>query len=342
MRLQDYGFLNTTMQSTLQTYFNGLLSCSASDTSCLNSLSLSDVLSAQKNLSTEAVNYVPAAGQAEPIRPVRDGDFITSPLDLTAAFPSQSKTIMLTNVIDEAMYTIYGQFPSPISASYYDSVVDYTFGSLSGSRLLSYQPYVPAAAAADGTQDARPQLSQMGTDQVWRCPTWTFARNWASNGGTAYVGMYTVGASYPGNSEVPECTDAGSVCHQDDIEIVVCLLRICTCSQCKADLTPSVWHCTQSDQRAVCPHHGGPGTVLPVPPYRQPELGIVRDVDPDGWLDGQCARARQLWHLRPRCVRDQPVGQRCPLRLSSLRYIERPPEEHLRSHQGILRTIAGS
>lgn len=212
------------MQSTLQNYFNGLLSCSDSDTSCLNSLALSDVLSAQQNLSSEAVYLVAAAGQSEPIRPVRDGDFITSPLDLTATFPSQSKTIMLTNVVDEAMYTIYGTFPSPISASYYDLVVDDTFGSLSGSRLLSYGPYTPAQTTTDGTQDARPQLSQMGTDQVWRCPTWTFARNWASNGGTAYVGMYTVGASYPGNSEVPECTDTGSVCHQDDIEIVVCLI----------------------------------------------------------------------------------------------------------------------
>ncbi|KZT69793.1 alpha/beta-hydrolase, partial [Daedalea quercina L-15889] len=216
----DYGFLNTTMQSTLQDYFTGLLSCSASDTSCLDSLSLSEILTAQSNLSSEASSLVPAAGASEPIRPVRDGDLITSPLDLTATFPSQSKTIMVTNVVDEAMYTIYSEFPSALSASFYDDVVDVTFGSTSGARLLSYSEYIPAEVTADGTQDARPQLSQMGTDQVWRCPTWTFARNWASSGGTAYVGMYTVGASYPGNSDVSECMDSGSVCHQDDIEIV--------------------------------------------------------------------------------------------------------------------------
>ncbi|KAH9832939.1 alpha/beta-hydrolase [Rhodofomes roseus] len=216
----DYGFLNTTMQSSLQNYFNQQLSCSASDTSCLDSLSLDDILTAQTSLSNNAYSTVPAAGQSEPIRPVRDGDLITSPLDLTAPFPSQSKTIMVTNVVDEAMFTIYSEFPSAISASYYDDVVDGTFGSVSGSRLLSYSSYAPSTTNADGTQDARPQLSQMGTDQVWRCPTWTFARNWASSGGTAYVGMYTAGASYPGNSDVPECTDSGSVCHQDDIEIV--------------------------------------------------------------------------------------------------------------------------
>ncbi|KAH9928110.1 uncharacterized protein B0H18DRAFT_1118131 [Fomitopsis serialis] len=48
----------------------------------------------------------------------------------------------------------------------------------------------------------------------------TFARSWASSGGTAYVGMYTVGASYPSNSDVSKCTDSGSICHQDDIEII--------------------------------------------------------------------------------------------------------------------------
>ena len=286
-RLQDYGFLNTTMQSTLQTYFNGQLSCSASDTSCLDGLSLSDILSAQQNLSNEAVSLVPAAGQSEPIRPVRDGDLITSPLDLTATFPSQSKTIMLTNVVDEAMFTIYYEFPSPISASYYDMVVDASFGSVSGSRLLSYEPYVPAQASADGTQDARPQLSQMGTDQVWRCPTWTFARNWASNGGTAYVGMYTVGASYPGNSEVSECTGAGSVCHQDDIEIVVCPL--CVFLRRTTDAIFLVWHRAQSDQCPICPYNGDPSPVLPVPSYRQPQYWFIRYMGRDGRLDDQRA-----------------------------------------------------
>ncbi|KAH9928173.1 Alpha/Beta hydrolase protein [Fomitopsis serialis] len=204
----DYGFLNTTMQSSLQDYFNGQLSCSASDTSCLDSLSLDDILTAQSALSDNAYSVVPAAGQSEPIRPVRDGSLITSPLDLTAAFPSQSKTIMLTNVVDEAMYTIYSEFPSAISSSYYDDVVDGTFGSVSGSRLLSYSTYVPSSTPADGTQDARPQLSQMGTDQLG------VERRYR------VCGMYTVGASYPGNSDVSECTDSGSVCHQDDIEIV--------------------------------------------------------------------------------------------------------------------------
>ncbi|KAH9931826.1 uncharacterized protein B0H18DRAFT_68258 [Fomitopsis serialis] len=67
-------------------------------------LSLDRILNAQGSLPNNACGVVPAAGQSEPIHPVCDGDFIISPLDLTAAFPSQSKT-----------------------ASYYDDGVDGTF-----------------------------------------------------------------------------------------------------------------------------------------------------------------------------------------------------------------------
>jgi hypothetical protein len=74
--------------------------------------------------------------------------------------------------------------------------------------------------------DARVQLQELGTDYLWRCSAWTFARNWVQNGGTAYVGKYLVGATYPGNGEVPYCIQPGIVCHQDDIEIVVSHLAL--------------------------------------------------------------------------------------------------------------------
>lgn len=217
----DYGFLNTTMQDTLQSFFNEQIACSATDSSCLDSLSVDDVLTAQGYLIGNASDIVPAAGSSEPIRPVRDGVLITSPLDLTASFPSQTKPILLSNVVDEAMLTIYGFFPDPITVEFYDEFVDGSFGEPRAERLLAATEYiVPVSNEADTSPDARPQLQTMGTDQVWRCATWTFARNWVASGGSAYVGMYVLGASYPGNSDVPECTQSGSVCHQDDIEIV--------------------------------------------------------------------------------------------------------------------------
>lgn len=218
----DYGFLNTTMQDTLQTFFNEQLPCSSADSSCLSSLSVSDILLAQSSLMGNASSLVPAAGAAEPIRPVRDGILITSPLDSTAPFPSQTKPILLSTVLDEAMLTIYGYYTSPITVTFYDEIVNVSFGEPRAERLLSAEEYiVPVSSSnSNSVQDARPQLQVMGTDQVWRCATWTFARNWVASGGQAWVGLYVVGASYPGNSAVPECTETGSVCHQDDIEIV--------------------------------------------------------------------------------------------------------------------------
>ncbi|CCM03627.1 uncharacterized protein FIBRA_05771 [Fibroporia radiculosa] len=217
----DYGMLNTTMQSTLQTFYNEQISCASTDTSCLDSLTLDTVLNAQVALLNNSNSLCPAAGIAEPIRPVRDGVLITSPLDSTAPFPQQTKPILLSTVLDEAMLTIYGEFPQPISNDLYEEVVNVTFGEPRAGRLLAQSEYVvPAATNGDVTEDARPELQTMGTDQVWRCATWTFARNWVTAGGSAYVGLYVVGASYPGNSDVPECVQSGSVCHQDDIEIV--------------------------------------------------------------------------------------------------------------------------
>lgn len=77
------------------------------------------------------------------------------------------------------------------------------------------------ALAGDQIVDARVQLEKLGTDEVWRCATWTFARSWTQHGGRAFVAQYTVGATYPDNTAIPFCSGAGVVCHEDDIEIVV-------------------------------------------------------------------------------------------------------------------------
>ncbi|GBE81697.1 alpha/beta-hydrolase [Sparassis latifolia] len=216
----DYGFLNTTLQETLLSNFVSNIGCSDSDNSCINSLSLDSILTAQGNTITYSANNLPAAGAAEPIRPVVDGELITTTLDSTTPFPSVSKPVLISNVVDEAAVTIYGSFGSPVEYSTYDYVVNLTFGEPRAQRLLANELYVPPPTPADGVQDARPMLQILGTDQVWRCATWTFARNWAANGGQAYVGMYMVGATYPGNEDYSVCTEPGAVCHQDDIEIV--------------------------------------------------------------------------------------------------------------------------
>ena len=161
-----------------------------------------------------------AAGASEPIRPVRDNQLITNPLDLTATFPQQSKPIILSTVRNEAAATIYWNFPDPVDESTYEALVSWTFGSPRTTRILNTALYAVSPAVNGVEPDQRPQLEELGTDQVWRCATWTFARNWVANGGQAFVGEYMVGATYPGNDDIPFCLGGGAVCHQDDIEIV--------------------------------------------------------------------------------------------------------------------------
>lgn len=188
---------------------------------CAISLPLSAVLSASNMLFDNAVNMDPSATRAEPMRPVHDGTLITSTLDFTTPFPKVSKSIILSTVSNEAGPAIYSQFTDPMSTSFYEATVSASIGEPRASILLA-SPYYRVPVLRDGkAADARIQLEKMGSDQVFRCPTSTFARSWTQHGGTAYVAQYTVGATYPDNRDIPYCTGAGIVCHEDDIEIVV-------------------------------------------------------------------------------------------------------------------------
>ncbi|KAI8989742.1 alpha/beta-hydrolase [Trametes punicea] len=218
----DFGFLNTSLHQGLLDIFMENVNCTAGDTSCINALSLDDVMSSQGVILDMAENSElnPATGASEPIRPVRDNVLITTTLDSTSPFPKVSKPIIVSTVRNEAGLTIYGGFPESVDDSLYEELVEVTFGNPRTNRILDTAVYA-ASPSVDGVEaDQRPQLEVLGTDQVWRCASWQFARNWVANGGKAYVGEYLVGATYPGNEEVPFCTSSGAVCHQDDIEIV--------------------------------------------------------------------------------------------------------------------------
>ncbi|KAI9065347.1 alpha/beta-hydrolase [Trametes sanguinea] len=218
----DFGFLSTSLHQGLLDIFMQNVNCSASDTSCVNFLSLDDVMSSQNTILDMAANSEldPAVGASEPMRPVLDNVLIKTTLDSTSPFPKVSKPIIVSTVRNEAGPTIYGGFPDSVNDSFYEQLVSFTFGSPRTNRILNTAVYA-ASPNVDGVEaDQRPQLEELGTDQIWRCASWAFARNWVANGGKAYVGEYQVGATYPGNDEVPFCTSGGAVCHQDDIEIV--------------------------------------------------------------------------------------------------------------------------
>jgi hypothetical protein len=219
--LQDYGFQSPTVQSKLQQYFNDRVNCPSTNKTCINSLSLSAILSASNSLYYNAISIDQSATTAEPMRPVHDGVLITTTLDSTSPFPPVSKPVILSTVVNEAGPAIYGSFTNPITSSTYEEIVHQAFEEPRASNLLASPYYQVPVLAGGQTADARVELEILGTDQVWRCPTSTFARSWTSNGGTAFVAQFTVGATHPDNNDIPFCAGAGVVCHEDDIEIVV-------------------------------------------------------------------------------------------------------------------------
>jgi hypothetical protein len=215
------------VQSKLQQYFNELVNCFPTNILCASLLSLNHILSAQDEFCNNAWGIDPSASFAEPIRPVHDGILITNTLDSTSPFPQVSKPIILSTVRNEAGPTIYSVFNAPVNTSTYSMIVQSSLGDPRASNLLSSPYYQVPAPETGQTIDARVQLEKMGTDQVWRCATWTFARSWTQHGGRAFVAEYTVGATYTDNSAIPFCSEDGVVCHEDDIEIVVRVLIDC-------------------------------------------------------------------------------------------------------------------
>lgn len=200
----------------MQNFFNGQFPCNPSDDGCASSLSVDDILQATNTLFFQAMFLNPAAGQGEPIRPVHDGKLITNTLTTSSPFPHVSKPILVTTVLNEAGPTIYEMFSSPVPPPDSVQIIYGLLGSPRADTILASQRY-----ATQTTGDARPSLEKLGTDYLWKCASWTFSRSWASNGGNTYVGLYVIGATYPTNAGFPFCTTNGSVCHQDDIQIVV-------------------------------------------------------------------------------------------------------------------------
>ncbi|KAJ7210003.1 alpha/beta-hydrolase [Mycena pura] len=213
----DYGFLSPATQALLQSTLNDLVGCSAADTACRAALSVADILAAQQTLVDEALGLDPSTGLGEPLRPTLDGALVRTPLDSTAPFPAVRKALLLTNVHDEAGPTVFKTLlPGPAQpAAAFAPVCDEILGPARTQTIVDsgFYPVDPAG-------DARVPLEVLGTDYLWRCPTWTFARNWVAHGGTAFVGLFTIGAHYPFNDGISYCAQAGVVCHQDDIEIV--------------------------------------------------------------------------------------------------------------------------
>jgi carboxylesterase type B len=174
---------------------------------------ISSLLATQDNIEDTATTIDPAAGFAEPIRPVLDGTLIQ--YSLTTTFPPTNKNLLLTTTKDEAGPAMYMALTDPLPSAYFDYIGGELYGPARTVQIESFYHVIE-----EDTDDIRPELVVIGTDAVWRCPNYAFAHNWASRGGNVWVAEYTVGATYPSNAEISFCTTNGAVCHQDDIPIV--------------------------------------------------------------------------------------------------------------------------
>ena len=220
---------------SINNFFISQLSCNKSDTSCLNAMSTDAVLDVSTTVFQQAVTVDASAGQFEPLRPVKDGSLITSAMDLTETFPSVSKNIIITTVQNEAGPAIFNAITSSLPEAALSLAVNASLGEPRTSNILNSSFYnIPPSFADSSNFDARLQLVAMGTDQIWRCPSWSFARLWAAAGGRVYVGDHVVGSTYVDNTGVSFCTQGGTVCHEDDIEILFGTASNPTSAQTKA------------------------------------------------------------------------------------------------------------
>lgn len=128
---------------------------------------------------------------------------------------------MITTVGQEAGAPIFS-IPFAVDAQTFSNICLSAYLDPTRTSIITSNPLYALAPGVDGQIDGRVQLQLMGTDQQFRCSSWTFAKTYVQHGGNVYVGQFVVGATYPPNGNVPFCTQSGNVCHQDDIQIVVC------------------------------------------------------------------------------------------------------------------------
>jgi hypothetical protein len=139
---------------------------------------------------------------------------------------------MLTTNKNEAGFTAASLPDGLITASNYDPwIVQPALGSSRASTFLSapyYNPNNPNLVQPyDNDEDLYKQvIDRSGTDQMWKCAGWDFAKRWTGAGGKIWVGEFELGATYAGSEGLPYCTNKGRVCHQDEIYILVMCLYL--------------------------------------------------------------------------------------------------------------------
>lgn len=204
--------------------------------SCLQAISLSDLLAAQSELVAVAPQVIEGINVAEgmsPLTPLAEPPVIrptfgtaSLPRDPTALLADapqdltlkpDSLPLLITIVKNEAGSVTQSLFPGPIPPS--TPTLGYVLSSLIGAERAASIIDSPAYSFAPenkGSEDSfRELFERIVSDGVWKCPNLDAARQWAGAGGNVWVGEWARGSAYPSN-QVPGgyCLKEGNVCHE--------------------------------------------------------------------------------------------------------------------------------
>ncbi|KAK8861641.1 hypothetical protein IAR55_002464 [Kwoniella newhampshirensis] len=225
-----YGFAQPSITAHLRDAFYSeapLSACSTLD--CLRAIPVSEILTAEDQLTGTAVYNVEGVPFAEPIRPTYRS--VTLPADPTTqlfenpwSLPIQpfDLPLLITTVKNEGGSATQRLFSDPVPmdvATYYAAFAQ-LIGSDRAKALQNSATYALPNQTGFG-QDGdtfREYFERATTDGTWRCANRDAAAKWASAGGKVWVGEWTQGVTYPDNGGQGDyCTTKGRVCHEDDI-----------------------------------------------------------------------------------------------------------------------------
>ncbi|EJU00786.1 alpha/beta-hydrolase [Dacryopinax primogenitus] len=179
--------------------------------------SVDDLLATYDNALNDLEQPFDLAGLEGP-RPVVDGQlvqywmqpFSTSYAPASQLLPNNLKALVLTTTSAEAGPADYADpaFAQPLPYVAFLPILESVLGEPRAGAVANSSYYADPSAANDPTGgDIRNLSVKVGTDQVWRCSNYAFARAYSARGAKVYPPAV---ASF--------CTDTSStVCHEDDI-----------------------------------------------------------------------------------------------------------------------------
>jgi carboxylesterase type B len=89
-----------------------------------------------------------------------------------------------------------------------------------GTKLASNVAYAQNTTSVGQKDGLRALLESMGTDGTFRCSAQRTALALSTAGHSVYLAQHHQGYTYPDNADIDYCTEAGKVCHEDDIYLM--------------------------------------------------------------------------------------------------------------------------